>query len=101
MCGERPGDALHVVIGVAVWLGLALIIRRPLSSFAPWLGLAGFILWNEAVDLRVEHWPDRVQQYREGAKDFVLTLLIPTILLLLVRYQTNLFRAGRLARRGP
>ena len=88
-------DALHVLVGVVVWLGLAVVLRRPLSSWLPWAGVAVLLLWNEVVDLFVEQWPDAAQQYGEGAKDLLLTLLVPTLIMLAVRYRPQLFRARR------
>ena len=88
-------DALHVVIGVLVWLALAVIAKRPVSSWLPWAGLAIVLLWNELVDLMIEQWPDPVQQYGEGAKDLLLTMLVPTVILLAARYRPQLFRVAR------
>ena len=88
-------DALHVLVGVVVWLGLAVVLRRPLSSWLPWAGVAVLLLWNEVVDLFVEQWPDAAQQYGEGAKDLLLTLLVPTLIMLAVRCRPQLFRAAK------
>jgi len=92
-------DALHVIVGVILQLAVALVARRPLSSWRPWLWTFALILWNETVDLWVEQWPDPGQQYGEGAKDLLLTMLLPTILLLAARYRPDLFRSGRTKRR--
>jgi hypothetical protein len=85
-------DALHIIIGVLFWLGLAIVLRRTLSSLLPWAGVAIVLIWNEIVDLCVEQWPDPAQQYGEGAKDVLLTLLVPTLIMLAVRYRPQLFR---------
>jgi hypothetical protein len=60
----------------------------------PWLWLFAFILWNETVDLWVERWPDPGQQYGEGAKDLVLTMALPTLLMWAMRVRPDLFRSG-------
>lgn len=91
-------DALHVLVGVLAWLLVAVIVRRPLSSWTPWLALAVMTAFNEAVDLWNEQWPDPGMQYGEGAKDLVLTLFLPTLLLLGVRFLPDLFRQSP---RGP
>jgi|SRR6185295_13799061 len=91
-------DALHVVVGVVLWLASAAITRRPLSSLRPWLWLFAVIAWNETVDLWTEHWPDPGQQYGEGAKDLALTMLLPTVLLLAVRFAPGLFHGGKRSR---
>lgn len=88
-------DALHLLVGVLVWIGLALVTRRRLSSWLPWAGLAVILAWNEAVDLYVEQWPDPGQQYGEAAKDVLLTLLVPTMIMLAARYRPQLFGAVR------
>jgi len=85
-------DALHVLVGVLLWLALALVLRRPLTSWIPWIGVLAAILWNESVDLWVEQWPDPGQQYGEGAKDVMLTMLLPTVLMIAVRVRPDLFR---------
>jgi hypothetical protein len=91
-------DALHVIVGVLLWVALGFVLRRPLSSWFPWAWLLAFILWNETVDLWVEQWPDPGQQYGEGAKDVLLTMFLPTVLLLVVRVRPALF-AGAPKRR--
>ncbi|HVM21987.1 MAG TPA: hypothetical protein VM308_01625 [Sphingomicrobium sp.] len=87
-------DSLHIVVGVLFWIAVGLLIRRPLTSWRPWLWLLVVTLWNEAVDLWVEQWPDAGQQYGEGAKDVILTMLVPTIVLFAARSRPDLFRAG-------
>lgn len=91
-------DSLHIIVGVLVWLVLALLLRRPVTAWRPWLWLFAIILWNETVDLWTEQWPDPGQQYGESAKDLGLTMIVPTILLFAVRYRPDLFR-GSLGRR--
>jgi hypothetical protein len=85
-------DTLHMIVGMLVWLGLALLLRRPVSSWKPWLWMPALILWNETVDLWVEQWPDPGMQYGEGAKDVLLTMIVPTVLLFAVRIRPDLFR---------
>lgn len=88
-------DALHIIVGVLLWLGLGLILQRPLSARLPWLWLLALILWNETVDLWVEQWPDAGMQYGECAKDVLLTMFLPTVLLFAVRWRPALFARGR------
>ena len=93
-------DALHVIVGVLLWIALGLVVRRPLSSWYPWLWLLAVILWSETVDLWVEQWPDPGHQYGEGAKDVLLTMFLPTVLMFAVRWRPALFaRGGRRGRR--
>ena len=96
-------DTLHVIVGTLLWLTFGLLLRRPLSSWRPWFGVFAVILWNETVDLSLEHWSDRGWQYGESAKDLLLTLLLPTVMMFAVRLRPDLFRhrsgAARRARR--
>ena len=54
---------------------IALLLRRPVTSWPPLLWCVALILWNETVDLWVEQWPDPGMQYGECAKDVLLTML--------------------------
>lgn len=95
-------DSLHVIVGVLVWVVVALLSRRPLTSWTPWLWVFAFILWNETVDLWNEQWPDPGMQYGEGAKDVAITMLLPTVLMFAGRARPDLFRGtpnGRARRR--
>ena len=85
-------DGLHVLTGVMIQLAVALAVRRTLASWLPWMAVLGFALANEAVDLWVERWPNPGMQFGEGAKDIVLTTLLPTILLVAARVRPDLFR---------
>jgi hypothetical protein len=92
-------DSLHMLVGVLLWLAFGLLLRRPLTSWRPWLWLFAIILWNETVDLWIEQWPDPGQQYGEGAKDLLLTMVVPTILLFAARWRPDLFSQGPRKRR--
>jgi hypothetical protein len=97
-------DALHVLVGMVAWIGIAWIWRRPLSDWRPWLAVLVFLVLNECVDLWVERWPDLAMQYGESAKDLLLTMILPTLVMVLVRSTPRLFSAGggrtRRRRRG-
>jgi hypothetical protein len=85
-------DALHILVGVLLWIVLGLALRRPLYTRWPWLWLLAATLWNEAVDLWVERWPDPGQQYGEGTKDLLLTMAVPTLMMFTARFRPDLFR---------
>ena len=91
-------DSIHILAGVFLWIATALLFRRPLTTLLPWLCVLGLILWNETVDIVVEPWPDRGMQYGEGAKDVLLTMLVPTVLMFAARLRPDLFR-GRVGKR--
>jgi hypothetical protein len=83
-------DALHILIGFAIVLVAARLLRRTIASLLPWLILLILELGNEAYDLRVEVWPNLGMQLGEGAKDVMLTMAIPTLLLLIARWWPSL-----------
>ncbi len=79
-------DALHLLGGFLALLLMARLFHRPLSDVRPWLAVLLLELLNEWRDLFVERWPDVGQQYGESARDIVLTMLVPTLLLLVARH---------------
>ncbi len=85
-------DALHLFAGMLLWLLAALVLRRRLADWFPWALVSAAALFNEGVDLWVERWPSPRQQYAETAKDILLTIALPTVLMLAVRFRPNLFR---------
>jgi hypothetical protein len=94
-------DALHVLVGMVAWIVIAAVSRRPLSDWRPWLAVLVLLVLNECVDLWVERWPDLAMQYGESAKDLLLTMILPTLVMILVRSTPRLFSAsgGRARRR--
>ena len=78
-------DALHVVAGVVIQVAVAALLRSSLGSWRPWLVVLVLELANEAMDLWVERWPHPGMQIGEGVKDIVLTMALPTLLLLAAR----------------
>lgn len=91
-------DALHIFAGVGIFFAAALLFRWPLSRWRPWLVLLALTLFNELVDLWSERWPVRAMQYGEGIKDLVLTLAVPSFILVTARLAPWLY--GNRARRG-
>lgn len=78
-------DALHVIAGVMMQVAAALLLRKPLTSWWPWLVVLVFTSSNEIIDLWFERWPSSGMQLGEGFKDLLLTMLLPTMLLLASR----------------
>jgi len=83
-------DALHVLVGLLIFALAALLFRRSPRSPLPWFTLLALELCNEAYDLHAELWPNRASQYGEGAKDILLTMALPTFILLLARWRQQL-----------
>ena len=92
-------DALHLIFGTLVWLGFVLLLRRQVGSSLPWGWALAVILWNEAVDLWTEQWPYARMQYRQGIKDVLLTLFVPTVLILAAKLKPELYEVHPKRRR--
>ena len=75
-------DALHVLVGVGLQLALAWLMRGSVGQVMPWLGVLAMELLNEWSDLSFEIWPNRPMQWGESAKDVLLTMARPSILLI-------------------
>lgn len=84
-------DALHVLLGVGAQIAVAALPRMSLARIWPWLAVFGGALANEYYDLAHEAWPDPAQQRMESVKDVIVTMAIPTVLLLAARYAPRLF----------
>lgn len=94
-------DALHVFVGAGLQIGFAMLLRRSVGDWLPWILVLVLELANEAHDVFYEVWPEPSMQAGEGLKDFLLTMLLPTVLLLLVRWKPGLFiRADRPREQG-
>ena len=80
-------DALHILIGFTLFLLASRLLRRPLGSFLPWSALLLVELANEAYDLGVELWPNLASQLGESAKDIMLTMALPSLVLAIARWR--------------
>jgi hypothetical protein len=83
-------DALHVLVGVILFLLAARMLKRSLANLVPWFATLFLELGNETYDLNVERWPDLGSQLGEGFKDILLTMALPTLLLLAARWRPGL-----------
>jgi len=83
-------DALHILVGLLIFIGTARVLRRTVASPLPCFLLLMLELVNEAYDLHVEIWPNRANQWGEGVKDIVLTMAIPTLLMVIARLKPAL-----------
>ena len=94
-------DSLHVMVGVVILLVAALLLRTPISSWRPWLVVLLLLTVNEAADLVIERWPNPGMQYGEGARDVLLTMFLPTLLLFAARWRPRLFQRLDQSSDGP
>ena len=97
--GSISSDAMHVIAGVLLQILFAVILRRPMSNWLPWLAVFTVLLFNEAVDLWAERWPSLAMQIGESGKDLWLTMFLPAVLLLAFRMAPTLTVANRAGRR--
>lgn len=89
-------DALHLAAGVFLLLGFSILMRRSVTDLRPWLAVLLVTLINEAADLWVDRWPSPAAQFGEAFKDIVVTMVLPTTILLTARHLPELY-ARRLA----
>jgi hypothetical protein len=86
-------DALHVHVGLALFLASALLFRWPLRSWKPWAVAAAAALVGELWDLRDTLMVGSAVPWAGQGKDLVSTILWPTVLMLLARYTRVLRRS--------
>ena len=72
-------DALHIHLGLAIYLVVFLTLSRGRRLWLPWATVFAFELVNEAVDI-FHHGPSTAE-FGGSAKDIVNTMLWPTVLL--------------------
>ncbi|MCG2592892.1 hypothetical protein LZ009_08875 [Ramlibacter sp. XY19] len=85
-------DALHIYVGLAVFLVAAAASRRPVASWLPWIAVLAVALLGEAVDMRddllsIGHW-----RWAASLHDVLNTVFWPTVLMVLAR-ATGVFTA--------
>ena len=89
-------DALHIYGAVLIQLAAALLLRRSLASFLPWLVVLLLLLVNEAVDLWLPNEVLGEWQVLAALQDLWNTMALPTLLMLIARFAPAL-----LTRRPP
>ena len=83
-------DALHILVGFAIFLVAAHALKRSVADPLPWLATLLLGIANEAHDLTIELWPDLGSQLGEAAKDIILTMALPTLLMFVARRRPRL-----------
>jgi hypothetical protein len=87
-----PKDALHVYVGLAIFLAAAALLRRPLGSWVPIAAVAAAALIGEAWDLIETRAIGARAHYDRNWHDVWNTCFWPAILFLLARYTRVLSR---------
>lgn len=84
-------DALHIYVGLATLLTVAVVLRKPLQSYIPWLAVLIVAVAGELVDMRDDLASFGYWRWRASLHDVLNTLFWPSVLLLLAR-QKIVFR---------
>lgn len=81
-------DAVHVHVGVLLFIFFALITRKRVYHWMPWFlvllveGVNEFIDMNQPVGSPESNWPD-------SRHDILNTMFLPTVLVLLLRWRNQ------------
>jgi hypothetical protein len=86
-------DSLHVISGTLVFMLLALVFRRSFASPLPWVLLLLVSCVNETIDLLYQY------DVGESAKDTLLTMAVPSLLLVTIRLFPQLYQPLKTAER--
>lgn len=79
-------DALHIYVGLGVWLLAAALFRRSITTLRPWLAVLVVACVIEAFDA-FDNWVQFGRwNYLASLHDVINTLFWPTVLALLARY---------------
>lgn len=85
-------DALHVNVGVGLFLFFSLFARRRKWLIMPWLVLFGLELLNEFFDMRSVNYES---DWSSSVRDFINTMTLPTVLLFFMKFSERPWtRAG-------
>lgn len=79
-------DSLHVIAGVLILIATAVLLKKSVANWAPWFVVLVLAVLNEWADLWIERWPQLGMQYGQGAKDLLLTMFLPSVLLVTTRF---------------
>lgn len=85
-------DSLHVILGVCLQFSLAAAFKVPVSRWSPWWVVLAIVTANELSDVIGDYWKLPARQFGESAKDILLTMLVPTLILLTAKYVPSLFQ---------
>ena len=87
-----PKDALHIYVGLAVFLAAAALLRRPLGSWVPIAAVAAAALIGECWDIAETRAAGAPVHFGRNWHDLWNTCFWPATLFLLARYTRVLSR---------
>lgn len=76
---------IHLVVGPVIFLAAAFVLRKPLASWWPWLIVLLLETLNEILDLTLNTWVDWTLKIGESISDLLLTMCLPTLILVAAR----------------
>jgi len=79
-------DALHIYVGLAVFLAMAVVLRKPLRSIVPWLAVVAVAVAGEVLDMRDDIASLGYWRWSASLHDVLNTIFWPTVLFLLARF---------------
>jgi hypothetical protein len=79
-------DALHIYVGLAVFLVAAAVLRKPLRSSVPWFVVVVIAVAGEVLDMRDDVASLGYWRWDASLHDIINTLFWPTVLLLLAKF---------------
>jgi hypothetical protein len=85
-------DAIDVVAGVAVLFAAALVLRKPVSSIWPLLIVLLLASLNASSDWWMGQGPRPDPHFRQAARDLLVTMAVPMLLMLSARWAPWLYR---------
>ena len=83
-------DALHIYVGLALFLGSAVLFKWSLASWKPWAIVLAAALLGEAWDIRDRIASDMALDLAGDWHDIWNTLFWPSVILILARRTTLL-----------
>lgn len=86
-------EAIHVLVGVCIQLFAAWWMKRSIAEWRPWFVVLFLIVVNESADLFSRQWPWTHRHVMASVTDLLLTLSVPTLLLVAVRIRPDMFRS--------
>ena len=78
-------DALHIYVGLAVFLIAAAVLRKSLRSIAPWFAVVAIAVAGELFDMRDDIYSFGYWRWWASLHDVLNTLFWPSVLLLHAR----------------
>jgi hypothetical protein len=79
-------DALHIYVGLAVFLAAAVVLRKPLRSIVPWLVIVAMAIAGEVLDMRDDVASLGYWRWGASLHDIINTIFWPTVLFLIPKF---------------